>query len=306
MLVVGGTGLIGRALAAALVDAGLQPLLVARKEPPPGVLPARARFVGADRSGLPSLIGSGRIASEPARALGVVDVLATGPEETGPLLDVLRGRPGRFVAIGSAAVYGQAQRGWRYDEATPAEPSTAPMQRKLALEQVIAAHRAGGHGATMLRVAYPYGPGHGPLTPLGRDRELFARLAGDDPIDWIAPGEFAPLQPLAAVDLARAIIALLTRVDPIRPLYHAAGPELVGWDDYLRLLARGRSLEGRVRLHRAEALMAMNPAAWWIGSHLRQAPLLDDSLLRREVYACDTRLADALPDWAAWCSSGLP
>lgn len=306
MLVVGGTGLIGRALAGALVDAGLQPLLAARHEPAPGLLPAGARFVGADRVELPMLIGSGRILAGPTLPLGVVDVLATGPQETAPLLQSLGRRRGRFVAIGSAAVYGQALRGLRYGEATVPLPSTEPMRRKLALEQLIAAHSASGRGATMLRVAYPYGPGHGPLTPLGRTRELFARLAGGDPVDWVAPGEFAPLQPLAAADLARAIVALLTRDDPVRPLYHVAGPEIVDWGEYLRLLARGNPLDGRVRLHRADALMAMNPAAWWIGSHLRQAPLLDDAPLRREVYACDTRLVDALPEWAAWCSSGRP
>ncbi len=306
MLVVGGTGLIGRALAAALVAAGLRPLLVARRDVPAGVIRQGARLLRADRQQLPALIAAGAILGEGAGVVGVVDVLAEGPDEVAPLLAAVADRPCRFVAIGSAAVYGQATRGLRYDEATPPRPSTDAMRRKLALERLIAEEHQRGRGATILRIAYPYGPGHGPLTPLGRARDLFGRLDGDQPIDWVAPDAFAPMQPLWADDLARAIASLLLRHERPRPLYHAAGPEVVGWQEWLQQLARGRTLGDRLRLHAAADLQALNPSAWWIGSYLRNAPLLDDTLLRREVFACETRLAQAIPAWAAWCASGDP
>lgn len=306
MLVVGGTGLIGRALGTALVAAGLRPVLVARRDVAPELIATGARLLRAERSTLPTLLASSAVCGDAARPIGIVDVLAGGTDEVAPLLEAVAGRPGRCVAIGSAAVFGQAQRGVRYAETTPPQPATEPMRRKLAVERLMADLHARGCAATVLRIAYPYGPGHGPLTPLGRMRDLFERLDGSGPIDWVAPGAFAPLQPLWAGDLARAVAALLVRPAPPRPLYHVAGPDVIDWDDYLRLLARGRPLAGRVRRHEADALQAINPAAWWIAHHLRQAPLLDDTLLRREVLACDTGLAEAVPAWAAWCTSGAP
>lgn len=306
VLVVGGTGLIGRALGGVLAAAGLRALHVARHDPPPGMLAPGARFVRADRDELPALIATRALAADRARPLGVVDVLAAGPDDVDPLLAALAGRTGRFIAIGSAAVFGQAVPDHRYAESTAPEPSTDPMRRKVALERLLADAHARGRDATVLRIAYPYGPGHGPLTPLGRARDLFTRLDGDGPLDWVAPREFAPLQPLWTEDLARVIAALLTRSDRPRPLYHVAGPEVVDWATYLRRLARGRSLEGRLRSHDAAQLQALNPAAWWIANHLRRSPLLDDTLVRAEVAACDTTLAQAVPAWAAWCASGAP
>lgn len=310
VLVVGGTGLIGRALAAAALAAGLRPLLVARHDPPAGVVAPGARCLRADRRELPALIDSGALLHEHERdherALGVVDVLAEGADEAAPLLAALSTRRGRFVAIGSAAVFGQAARGLRHAESAAPQPGTDAMRRKVALEQLVTEAHRRTQAACVLRITYPYGPGHGPLTPLGRARDLFERLQGDGPIDWVAPGVFAPLQPLAVADLARVIVALLTRPAPPPPLLHVAGPETLDWDAYLQRLTQGRALGGRLRLHDGDALAAMQPQARWIVEYLRHAPLLDDGALQGLGLACRTPLAQAVPAWAEWCLSGRP
>jgi len=306
VLVVGGTGLIGRALAAALLAAGVRPLLVARHDPPSGVVVPGARCLRADRRELPALIDSGALLREHERALGVVDVLAGGADEVGPLLAALSARRGRLVAIGSAAVFGQAVRGLRHAETAAPQPATDAMRRKVALEQLVTDVHRRTQAACVLRIAYPYGPGHGPLTPLGRARDLFERLHGDGPIDWVAAGVFAPLQPLAVGDLARVIVALLTRPAPPPPLLHVAGPETLDWDAYLQCLVQGRALGSRLRLHDVGALLAMQPQARWIVEYLRDAPLLDDGALQGLGLACRTPLAAAVPAWAEWCRSGRP
>ncbi|GMV46125.1 MAG: hypothetical protein AMXMBFR66_15230 [Pseudomonadota bacterium] len=306
VLVVGGTGLIGRALARALPEVGLQPLLVARHDPPTGLLAAPTRCLRLERNELPALLRSGLLPGGHGRALGVVDVLAGSAGETAPLLDALAQRPGRFIAIGSAAVFGLARSGLRHDEASAPQPGTEAMRRKVDVEQLVARRRAAGVAGCVLRIAYPYGPGHGPLGPLGRARDLFERLQGGGVIDWVAPGVFSPLQPLAVDDLARVIAALLTRRAALPALLHVAGPQTLDWSAYLEVLARGRPLGRRLRLHDADRLCALQPAARWVIDHLRQAPLLDDAMLQAMGLACRTPLAAAVDDWAAWCLSGLP
>ena len=296
MLIVGGAGLIGRALAPALLERGLVPVAVSRHAPPPGVLPEGAIHLCADRRELPARIASGAVFA------GAVEILAEGPEEVAPLLAAL-GENARFVAIGSAAVFGGAAAKTSFAESDLPVPLTPPMRRKVELERLVAAQSSSGRGATLLRIAYPYGPGHGPLTPLGRDRGLFAALQSGAAVDWVTANAFAPLQPLWVDDLARGIAALLCQPVKPRPLYHVAGPATLDWDAYLAALLRGLPAAAVAR-HSVEALGRLRPEAAWLAGYLTASPLLDDRLFRREVHACDTTLASAVDRWAVWCSSG--
>ena len=306
VLLVGGTGLIGRFLARVLVQQDLRPIVISRRPPPPGLLPVQALHLALPRRDLPELLSpQGPLSRElDAGCLGVVEILAPGPREIEPLLQATRRYPGRFVAIGSAAVFGRGSHGQQYAETDPPEPRTEVMRAKLDLERLLALEHARGRGTLTLRCAYAYGPGHGPLTPLGRDRRLFVKLRRAEPLLWVEPGLLAPLQPLWAGDLACAIVALLRHQARPAPLYHVAGPRTLDWQEYLGLLATGRGTLHKVRFCSIEELLQEQEGTCWLEDYLRDAPLLDDQLLRRKVHACDTELPGVVESWAEWCCGG--
>jgi nucleoside-diphosphate-sugar epimerase len=299
VIVVGGTGLIGPPLARALAAIGLDVVVVSRNPAAEGVLPGSARHICTDRSELPTLIETW----DKIPVLGVVDVIAEQPGEVSPLLEAAAPFPGRTVIIGSAAVLGPRPRGVLHAEDVEPAPASGDMRAKLAIERLAQDHHRAGRATVDLRCSYPYGPGHGPMTPLGRDVGLFSKLARHDPITWVEEDDLAPIQPLWAPDLAAAIAALITRPAKPAALYHVAGPEIVSWDEYLRLLAAGAWPQERLRRVPVTTLIDRHPEAWWLRDHLRTAPLLDDSRMRREVFACTTRLTDAVGRWASWCRS---
>jgi nucleoside-diphosphate-sugar epimerase len=299
VLIVGGAGLIGSFLARALIGAGLRPIVVSRSDPQPGIIPDGTSHLRMDRIDLPK-----HIQSWTQRPLGVVEVLAEGPAEIAPLLAATAPFPGRFVAIGSASVLGRSPRGIKHDERSLPAPHTEVMARKLGVERLLAEHHRRGRACFTLRCAYPYGPGHGPMTPLGRDRELFRKLEHHQQITWIEPEALAPIQPLWAGDLAQAIVALLTLTAKPEPLYNVAGPEVMSWDGYLEVLARDRWPQRRLERPSLAELLERAPDAWWLEKYLPKAPLLDDSLIRRHAFAPLTTLAEVVEDWANWCKAG--
>lgn len=309
VVVVGATGLLGRAVAAVCVAEGLRVVAVSRTPPPDEVLPPTCVHVAIAASAVPAwLAGSeGQQLVAPESPLGLIDVLSEAEEATCALLDALDGRLGRFVALSSASVLGPGAGERRYREADPPAPATDVMQAKLRVEQAVrAAAEQRGVGATCLRLAYPYGPGHGPLTPLGRNRELFACLQRHDPVDWITPGVLPALQPLWSGDVAWSVHALLTRAERPRPLYHAAGPRAWAWDDYLGALSASVRSHSPVRSRSIEELLGdAGAAGHWLRHYLPTAPLLDDSRLRQEVYACRTELSEVVGHWSTWALSGL-
>jgi nucleoside-diphosphate-sugar epimerase len=150
--IVGGTGQIGRAVAAELLDQGWQVTLAARgeRERPEDLLKRGAAFVAVDREGpkaLSQAIGGG--------ADALIDVVAYDEGHARQLL-ALEGHVGAFVVVSSASVYRDDQ-GRTLDEAvktgfpdlpvpiTEAQPTVAPgpdtySTRKAALERVLLDH----------------------------------------------------------------------------------------------------------------------------------------------------------------------
>ena len=304
VILVGGTGLIGLATAKVLAGRGLLPIAISRHDPAPGLLPSSARHHRLDRTELPSLLAptEGSPLALTGRTLGVVEILAEETSHVRELLEAIESHAGRTVAIGSAAALGPSPRGKMNAEEEPPRPNSDDMRTKVAIEALLAEHHETGRASINLRCAYPYGPGHGPMTPLGRDPELFEKLSRHESISWVESGGLAPLQPLWVDDLAEAITELLLRPEKPETLYHIAGPEVLSWGAYLRALSRGSWPQRNLHRPSVASLQAENPEAWWLRDHLPHSPLLDDTRLRRDVYACTTKLSQVADLWAADCA----
>jgi nucleoside-diphosphate-sugar epimerase len=247
VLIVGGTGLTGRAMAARLTAAGHAVVCLARRHPRVDDL-AGVTVLAADRHDRDALAR----AFDRARPDAVIDQIAFRGDDVDAIADL---RPARHLVCSSAAVLGA---GLDLDEHAPVPPPSLPyLAGKLAVEE-----RARARGAIVLRPAYLYGPGHPPLTVRGRDPELVARLR-DGEVELPGDGEL-PLQPTFAGDHAAAVAAILTTPHPAR-VYPVGGPATT-WRGWLEALAAAAGGPLRARAVETDELVATSP---WFRDYLR-------------------------------------
>ncbi len=219
VLIIGGTGLTGPALARRLAAAGHKIYIISR-----GILPIphsnHVHYLTADRFNTDSL----RTAIEIAAPEIVIDQFAFNGSHVD---QVSAFHPSRHMVCSTAAVLGE---GLNLDEETTlSTPGTPYLAGKIDLEQ-----RAKECGAIILRPAYLYGPGHYPLTVHGRDNFLATRIRGAETIDLPGDGSLT-LQPIYNEDYAAAVEAILELSDPM-PIYHISGPTTT-WKGWLKAIA---------------------------------------------------------------------
>ncbi|MEU1280318.1 NAD(P)-dependent oxidoreductase [Streptomyces sp. NPDC005805] len=229
VLVLGGSGFVGREVCALLAARGERVLSVARgaQDGLPDGVPALRLDLGSDGAGLAlarlldaerphtvvNCVGSiwGRTDAEMAPAI------VAPTERLLAALGRAAVRP-RLVHLGSVLEYGPVPHGGT--ARGPARPDTAYGRAKLAAtEAVLAAREAGAVDALVLRVANVAGPGTPAVSLLG---QVAARLAaGAD----AAPGDNGPvtveLSPLRAhrdyVDVRDVADAVVRATDPDVP-----------------------------------------------------------------------------------------
>jgi 2'-hydroxyisoflavone reductase len=156
VLVIGGTRLVGRHIAAAALDRGHEVTLFNRGQTDPTALPDATHLVG-DRDGDMWALADGEWDA-------TVDVCAYVPRQVRSLLDALGGRAGRYTFISTLSVYSTDLPESGFTEAAPLlEPAWADqrdMERygelKVGCEQQ-AVSRTGGE-LLAIRPGYVVGP----------------------------------------------------------------------------------------------------------------------------------------------------
>lgn len=285
VLILGGTGLTGPALAARLAADGHGVTCLAR-----GVTVvfdedlAGATLVRGDRHDHAALAH----AFDVARPDAVIDQIAFTADDVDRVADLLdragARAPARHLVCSSAAVLGSGLE--LTEDAPTAPPSTGYLAGKLAVEA-----RARARGAIVLRPAYLYGPGHPPLTVRGRDAALLARLRAGDPLELPDDGAL-PLQPTFAADHAAAAAAILATPDPA-PCYHVGGPPTT-WHGWLVALADAAGVPLRTRAVALDELSAQSP---WFRDYLRLPLTIRSARLPPIPW---TPLADGARALVAW------
>lgn len=213
VLVLGGTGFLGRHVAAALAGAGLDVRTAARRAVPgvPGHVPVDLVTAG------PGLLGELVADLQPdvivncAGATGGDPALLAAANATGPanLVTALLagGRPRRLVHLGSAAEYGRSPWGSAVGEGHPAQPVGAYGESKLAGTLLVGLGRAAGLDAVVLRVFNPIGAGSPTTTLCGR---LAAALTGPGEGPIVLGRLDAVRDFVDARDVADAVVAAVT------------------------------------------------------------------------------------------------
>ncbi|QXE35936.1 NAD(P)-dependent oxidoreductase [Streptomyces sp. GMY02] len=221
VLVLGGTGFVGREVCAAFAAAGRRVIAASRNpvpSPAPGNHPG-VRALRLDLGAVPAARLAGLLDSEkPGTVVNCVgsiwgrtaqDMVPSIVAPTERLLEALAlaaVRP-RLVHLGSVLEYGPVAPGTT--ARGPARPDTPYGQAKLAAtEAVLAAHAAGTVDALVLRIANVAGPGTPDISLLG---QVAARLATWDGGPEPVVVELSPLRAhrdyVDVRDVADAVVA---------------------------------------------------------------------------------------------------
>ncbi len=209
-LVLGGTGFLGRHVAAALLAAGWAVRTASRGGDPRRRDALRIDLAGAGPATLAVLLDALRpdvvvncAGATDADPRGLAAMNAGLPERLVTALTL--GPPCRLVHLGSAAEYGATPLGSAVAEDHPARPVGAYGTSKLAGTLLVGLGRAAGLDAVVLRVFNPVGPGAPTTTLLGR---LAAELGTGPPDAPLRLGALSATRDFVDVrDVAEAVVA---------------------------------------------------------------------------------------------------
>ncbi|MFJ9865371.1 NAD-dependent epimerase/dehydratase family protein [Streptomyces sp. NPDC101165] len=203
VVVLGGTGFLGRHLGPAFRQAGADVLTVSRtasasRHPSPGVRALAMDLTGAGPDRLAALFagaGAELVVNAAGAVWGVTpeEMHRANAELVGDLVEAMAALPRRprLIQLGSVHEYGPGRAGGGTTEShTPAPVTPYGRAKLLAADRVLAAARSGALDGVVLRIANITGPGTPPGSLLGGLAERLARLreaADPDPVLELAP-----------------------------------------------------------------------------------------------------------------------
>lgn len=232
VLIIGGTGLISSAITRFLLERGDRVTHYNRGQldlypPPPGV-----RTIHGDRTDY-------RAFEQQMAELGtfdcVIDMVGYAPGDAASAVRAFRGRIGHFLFCSTVDVYRKPASRYPYTEDEAYGGLNAYSVNKVACEQILrAAYAHGDFPLTIIRPAYTYGEGRGPLNPFGG--AYLDRLRKGKPI--IVHGDGSSLWTAChRDDVARAFVAAAGQPHTFGKAYHTPGEEWMTWDQYHRQVA---------------------------------------------------------------------
>ncbi len=222
ILVIGGSGFVGRALIPVLVQAGHQVSVLNRGNQ----LVVDATQILADRN---DPLAMQRAA---ARFDVVIDTSAYTPAQTKLAFDTFGAHATHWIQLSSAAVYQPIE--GRYPSEIDMTGGAAVwgdygVEKSNCDDFLLAQDRC---PVTILRPPYLYGPQN------AYDRETFvwSRILSGRPV--IVPGTGqAALQFLHVTDLAQVFLRCIDRPSPTQRVYNVADPAIVRSQDWVEMLA---------------------------------------------------------------------
>lgn len=232
LLVTGGTGFLGRALARAALADGHQVVATSRHPERVKGLPEAVQLVKAEVTDAEGLARVVRTAAPEAliHAAAVVTdddprLVPVNVEGTRAVLAAAAGlaTPPRLVHVSTFAVEDI--------------PPTAYSESKLAAEALV---RASELPWVILRPTLIYGPGDGTNTPA-----LVERMKAGS--HWLPAGGRARIQPVFVDDVAGALLAAATREGVTGGTYRLGGPEPVSVRAYREAVRDASGGSARVR-----------------------------------------------------------
>lgn len=234
VLIIGGTGLISSSITHFLTARGDEVLHYNRGRAdlypnPPGVT-----TIHGDRTDYPAFA---RQVAEMGALDCVMDMVGYQPDDAESVVRALRGRVGHFIFCSTVDVYRKPADRYPYTEAEGYGGLNTYSRNKVAQERtLLAAHHPTAFPVTIIRPAYTYGEGRGPIHTFGFSTTYVDRIRkgkpivvhGDGSSFWIA---------CHRDDVARAFVAAAGQAHTFGKAYHTAGEEWLTWHQYHQQVA---------------------------------------------------------------------
>jgi nucleoside-diphosphate-sugar epimerase len=234
ILIIGGTGLISTAITRFLLERGDDVTHFNRGRLDLYPVPTEVRQIHGDRTDHAAFERQIAAAGQFDCA---IDMVAYQPEDAASAARAFRGRVGHLIFCSTVDVYLKPASRYPYTEDERYGGLNAYSSNKVICEQTLrAAHQRGDFPLTIIRPAYTYGEGRGPLNPLGGSTAYVDRLRRGKPI--VVHGDGNSLWTAChRDDVARAFVAAAGQTHTFGKAYHTPGEEWMTWDTYHQRVA---------------------------------------------------------------------
>jgi len=229
ILMIGGTGLISSSITRDLVARGDDVVHYNRGKSdlypnPPGVT-----TIHGDRTDYP-------VFERQMAELGyfdcVMDMVGYQPDDAVSAVRAFRGRSGQYIFCSTVDVYRKPASRYPYTESEPYGGLNAYSRNKVAQEKTLLdAHHPIEFPLTIIRPAYTYGEGRGPIHTFGGSTTYVDRIRKGKPI--VVHGDGSSFWVAChRDDVAHTFVAAAGKAHTFGKVYHAAGEEWLTWNEY--------------------------------------------------------------------------
>ena len=283
VLIIGGTGVISRAITRFLVARG-HAVTVYNRGNREAQIPQEVKRLYGDRTEYATFEAKMRQAG-PFDC--VIDMVCFEPADAESACRAFRGRTKQYIFCSTVDVYTKPAACYPIveDEEREPSPSFPYAYKKAKCERIFSrAHEEGDFAVTTIRPAHTYGPGGRILHTMGFETYFLDRLRRGQPI--VVHGDGSSLwSSCHRDDVARAFVRAVGNEDAVGRAYHVTGEEWMTWNRYYRGIAQAMDAPEPTLVHIPTDLLvrALPQKAKWCAENFRFNNIFDNSAAREDL-----------------------
>ncbi len=253
ILIIGGTGLISSPMTRFLLERGDDVTHYNRGRLDLYPAPDHVKTIHGDRTDYPAF--EQQIA-DAGRWDCVIDMVGYAPEDAESAARAFRGRTDHFIFCSTVDVYRKPASRYPVTEDEGYGGLNAYSSNKVTCERTLrAAHDRGDFPLTIIRPAYTYGEGRGPVHSLGGSTTYLDRIRKGKPVMVHGDGS-AFWTACYRDDVARAFVTAIGQPHTFGKAYHTPGEEWMTWDIYHCRVAEAMGAPNPTLVHIPSDLLA--------------------------------------------------
>lgn len=245
ILIIGGTGLISEPMTHFLLERG-DDLTLYNRGQSQRPTPSGAKTIHGNRMDYRTFETQ---MAEAGHFDCVIDMVNYLPGDAESVVRAFRGRVGHFIFCSTVDVYRKPATRYPYTEDDVYGGLNAYSSNKVTCEQILlAAHDPADFPLTIIRPAYTYGEGRGPIHTFGGKTTYLDRIRKGKPI--VVHGDGSSLWVAChRDDVARAFVAATGQARTVGKAYHTTGEEWMTWDIYHQRVAQAMGAPKPTLIH---------------------------------------------------------
>ena len=279
ILIIGGTGLISTSITEYLVGRGHVMVLYNRGQSfyP---TPLSVRTIHGDRTNYPVFESQ---VKEAGPFDCVIDMVGYQPEDADSLIRAFKGSTGQLIFCSTVDVYQKPASHYPYTEQEPYGGLNVYSCNKVTIEKkLLDAAENNAFPLTIIRPAYTYGEGRGPVHPFSRTAYI-DRLRKHKPI--VVHGDGNSLWTCChAGDVAQAFVAAVGNPAVFGQSYHTAGEEWLTWNQFHQQAAEAIGAPEPDLVHIPSELLAKTTRVKVCAENFQFTNIFDNSRARADLH----------------------